>query len=309
MLTRDQIDQFHRDGFLVIRNLFKGRELGLLQDAASRVASEGIANEGDYYKYRTRPDGGTTYFRSEKMWDRDPIFQAVTVNPELLECIGQCYGHPFLPINDSFVCKIPEGDVPIAWHQDPPCSHPDCLETFEVPNFDTDIYLDRSTIDNGCVWAIPDHHLVGHVDLSQYSDEELFKNRLATPLEMEAGDVLFHAISAPHGSMGNTSTTWRSIFYVHYAPREVKEHCYPRWAETKHGFDAEGREFVRGMLDKRKTLGFDGLDGNHIRWNDDGFYFDGEPTTQPRHWRTLIDGISQEEKILMRQLKAGSMNN
>lgn len=173
-------------------------ELGLLREAADDVQAQGMAREGRDHIYYDDP--AKTYFRSEKMWDRNPIFQAITVNPDLLLPIGQCTGHPFLPMNDSYVCKIPRGNVPIPWHQDPPCGEPVCTEeTYGAPNFDVDIYLDRSTVENGCVWGIPGHHLVGHIDLKSFSQEQLFSDFGAVPMEMKAGDVLFHCCSAPHG--------------------------------------------------------------------------------------------------------------
>ena len=85
MFTQAQIDQFHRDGIIVAKGVIQGEELAALRRAADRVMEEGMAgiDEADH-RYRPNPDGTRTYFRSEKMWGRDPIFQAVTVNPSLL---------------------------------------------------------------------------------------------------------------------------------------------------------------------------------------------------------------------------------
>ncbi|MBV7332505.1 phytanoyl-CoA dioxygenase family protein [Chloroflexi bacterium TSY] len=227
MFTQAQIDQFHRDGFIVAKALIQGEELATLQKAADRVMAEGIAGKDEVdHRYRPNPDGSRTYFRSEKMWDRDPIFQAVTVNPALLTHYGQLIGHPFMPIVDSFVCKIPQGDVPVSWHQDPPFGDPDWPDTHPIPNIDADIYLDRATIENGCVWAIPEHHLVGHVQVEHYSEDELFSNLGAVPIELGPGDVSFHCLSAPHGSARNRTNDLRRTFYVHYMNQEVLDQCY-----------------------------------------------------------------------------------
>ena len=303
MLNQEQINQFHRDGLLIIRGIFKGKELEELGKAATHVQEEGVAGKGEHHQYYDQPDGKKTYFRSEKMWDRDDVFQAATVNPKLLECIGQCVGHPLLPINDSFVCKIPRGNVPIHWHQDPPYRDPERGESFDIPNFDTDIYLDHSTIDNGCVWGIPGHHLVGHVELEKYSADELFEKSGAVPIEMEPGDVLFHALTAPHGSRGNSSGSNRKIFYVHYMNEEVLDDGYPGWKDSKRCYSQEGKALVKNMLEVRKRLDFEGIENSHIRWIDDGFEFFGEPKTPPRHWRTLIDQMSEEEKLRKKRLK------
>ena len=227
MLVQEQIDRFHRDGFLVIPQLFSGKELELLRQAAQRVQQEGGARLGSGHLYHTDGDGAQVYFRSERMWDRDPIFRAVTVNPDLLSAVGQCIGHSFFPFNNAFVCKLPNGNVPVLWHQDPPYwSKPpltpkytsvwELESTFEIPNFVADIYLDHSTVDNGCVWGLPEHHLVGHVQLTRLNEDRLFESHGTIALEMEPGDVLFHALSAPHGSRGNLKETTRRVVYLQY---------------------------------------------------------------------------------------------
>ena len=297
MLTAQQIAQFHRDGFLIIRNVFSGGELDVLRAAADRVEAEGVAGLCIQHLYR-EVAGKRTYWRSEKMWDRDPIFQAVTVKPALLEAIGQCTGHPFLPINDSFVCKSPFSNVPVEWHQDPPyrISQNPSKETLAAPNFDTDIYLDDSTIENGCVWGIPAHHLVGHVDMAKLSQEELFSDFGAVPLECKPGDVVFHCLSAPHGSIGNLTPGKRRILYVHYMSRPVLEQSYTRWINDKKGFkDGAGIAYAKQMLEMRKNLGLEDLESAHLKWSQDGIEFVGQPSTPPLYWGTLAAQMSAAE--------------
>ncbi len=302
MFTQAQIDQFHRDGIIVAKGVIQGEELAALRKAADRVVEEGIADTAQTdHRYRGNADGNPTYFRSERMWDRDPMFQAVTVNPSLLTYFGQLVGHPFMPVVDSFVCKIPEGDLPIHWHQDPPYGDAEWSETHAVPNIDADIYLDHSTIENGCVWVIPGHHLVGHVEVENYSEGALFDELGAVPVEMEPGDVSFHCISAPHGSAGNRTGDLRRTFYVHYLNAETQYQCYGQKdriqkLEARLGlFDARALAAVQKMIDTRKELGYGGLEGSSLRLDEEGFEFTGEPRTPPRHWGTLIAGMSEDE--------------
>lgn len=294
MLTQAQLDPFHRDGFLALRSLLRGAELDLLRQAADRVQADGIAGLGQHHFYHQTPGGYPVYCRSERLWDRDPIFLASTVHPLLLEAIGQCLGHPFLPVDDSFVCNSPFGNVPSHWHQDPPYSDPGRAKTFAIPDFATAIYLDSSTRENGCLWALPGHHLVGHVELEHCAEEELFDR--AIPIEMAPGDVLFHSRSAPHGSRGNTSPWPRRIFCVHYMAEEVWTDGYSGWEGEKRGYGPQGRALARQMLETRRALGLKGLEGSQVRWTGDDFECTGQPITPPRHWGALIDGISPEEK-------------
>ena len=47
MFTQSQIDQFHKNGTIIAKNLIKGKELEKLQEAADRVVSKGIDNTPD----------------------------------------------------------------------------------------------------------------------------------------------------------------------------------------------------------------------------------------------------------------------
>ena len=303
MLSQEQVDTFHRDGFLVIHGLFSGDELRLLQEEAKKVETQGIELSQslriDEQQYQSvddhvfrKTDGEMRYFRSEKMWDRHPIFKAVTVKPELLQAIGQCTGAPFAPGNDSFVCKTPRSMVPILWHQDPPYWDPSRELTFETPNFDVDIYLQPSTIENGCVYGIPGHHLVGHVDMKEKTEDELFDECGAVPIEMQPGDVLLHCLSAPHGSRGNPTGDTRSIFYVHYASKDVLEDGYPGWGDYE--------DKVKGMAEMskiRESMGFNvaQLEDHELQFSDKGVEYLGEITTPPKYWGTLISEMSEGE--------------
>ena len=142
--------------------------------------------------------------------------------------------------------------------------------THPVPNIDADIYLDHSTIENGCVWVIPGHHLVGHVEVENFSEEALFEELGAAPVEMEPGDVSFHCISAPHGSAGNRTGDLRRTFYIHYLNAETQYQCYgqkDRIQKLKDRlglFDARALAAVQKMIATRKELGYGGLDGRQF---------------------------------------------
>lgn len=308
MLTQQQIDDFHANGFLIMRGVFQGEELTLLREAAEAVAAQGIAREGDLsdHRYAPGPDGKEVYWRSEKMWQRGAIFQAVTVHPDLLENIGQCIGQGFYPWNDSLVVKLARVGAEVPWHQDPPYNDPQRLSTYPVPNFTTDIYLDHSGPDNGCVYAIPGHHLVGHVDLKSRSAEQLFQDCGAVPVEMEAGDVLFHCLSTPHGSRANLSDTPRRIFYIHFLADEVYHEGYGAapWAASKPGWGETRRRLVEEMLCRRAEFGWETpQQRGTLRFGEGGFTFVGSPTTPPRYWDVLLRAISEDEKAARKRLE------
>jgi phytanoyl-CoA hydroxylase len=301
MLTQAQLDFFHTNGYLIMRGLIGGRELARLQEKADRVIAQGVAGHGKHHRYRSSPDGKKTYWRSEEMWQRDPIFQAVTVHPDLLENIGQCLGQAFYPWNDSLVVKVAGAGAPVDWHQDPPYGDPARERSYPVPNFTTDIYLDHSGPENGCVWALPGYHLVGHVDLEHRTPDALFEDSGAIPIEMEAGDVLFHPISLPHASRASASRQQRRIFYVHYLAQEVFEDAYRN--DQKIHWGEEKRAQIEQMIDARRAEKWDiSTERQTVRLTDDGFVFVGAPMTPRGYWGELRATLSPERVAAMKQL-------
>ncbi len=286
MLTQAQIDYFHANGYLIMKGLFSGKELEMLQKAADETQAEGIAMQGANHRYYKNKDGSETYWRSEDMWNRSDIFKAATVKKELLENIGQIIGHSFYPWNDSLVVKQAHSGAPVHWHQDPPYGTAKRDTTFGIPNFTTDIYLNHSGPDNGCVWAIHGQHLVGHVDLKQVTEDDLYNNCGAVPLVMEPGDVLFHCLSTPHGSAFNNSDKQRRIFYVHYLNEDVYQDSYApeAWAKDLPGWNENRRSAIQDMLKKRTALGFEETDlGGDLKIDERGFKFHGSTTTPPNY--------------------------
>ena len=321
-LTMDDIYQYHYDGIIVITGIFHDAELRALQDQADRTVEEAVERKGKNHLYRKVDDLGPEYFnywnkntsdnevycRSEKMWERNKIWRAVTANPRLLEAMGRLTGHSFMPMSDAFVCKLPYGKVPVEWHQDPPYSPPWVTDTTsEVPNIDADIYLDRSTIQNGCVYAIKGHHLSGSVRYENFDEEILFNKSGAVPLEAEPGDVSFHPLSIPHGSRGNPTSDLRRIFYIHYVNRSVFDRDYKSIEFIdKIGYDGKfedaGYEFVKKMVEDRRSLGWDMLESRNISLDINGFRYNGNDKTPKRYWGKLINKISEERMTHLKNL-------
>lgn len=232
-------------------------------------------------------DGEYIYHRSEGLWHLSPIFKAITVNPKLLTILGQLIGDRFLPTIDSLVCKVPNNGRPVIWHQDPPYGGQEGSkfnETHQIPNVISDIYINKSTMDNGCLYALPGAHLNGHYPIENEHDHEYFKReKNAVPLEMEPGDINFHNPSLPHGSGPNNSDNIRSTFYVHWCNKNLFMDYYNHF-EYMHSdglpgkFTEKGYEFIKDFFSCRKALCLENYDNkSNINLNKNGFKYTGVP--------------------------------
>jgi phytanoyl-CoA hydroxylase len=241
----DPAARYRRDGFLLVRGLFSGTELDRLREAADRVMAEAVAygreldqrnrldlqqDHGFYeapdfdhrqFLYARDPDGKRIWRRAEGMLGRGEGFRQAAAHPPLLELVRDVKGAgQVLPGNDSMVVKMPGAGAAVPWHRDPPGERALAEGRDAALDFTCDIYLDPSTVDNGCLWALPGSHRGG----SAPADLLDFSVPGAVPLEAQPGDVLLHCTGVLHGSPANTSSGLRRTFYLHYAtPTELMD--------------------------------------------------------------------------------------
>ena len=134
----------------------------------------------------------------------------------------------------------------------------------------------------------------------------------------EPGDVIFHSLSAPHGSIGNKTKNLRRTFYIHFANYEVYKECYsqdPAVIRRKEergmffDFNDESEKKLRDMIRIRKALGYETPDENIISINQQGFEFLGELKTSLYHWNDLSSKLSNEEKKAKDQNKLSRLES
>ncbi len=282
MLTAEQIDRFHKDGLLVVRGVFGDEEVRALQAAADEVTREAVAEAGTGHGYR-EVDGRKQYYRTDGvLWDGYAAFRTATVNPVLLAAVGQCLGYPFLPINDSLVVKLPHSGVAIPWHQDPPYQGADGepRRSGSRTSIATSIWTQRRSRTDACsAWPATTSLATSRWNASMRRSCSVGPTRPRS--RWRPGDVILHAISAPHGSRANDSNTLRRVFYVHFMAREVLETLHPDWVGTKLGFDERGLARAREMVDERESIGLPGPGTEKLELTPDGFVFGGETRHTP----------------------------
>ena len=122
-------------------------------------------------------------------------------------------------VQTMFVTKGPHGKGS-PWHQD---EHP-------IPTRDrslTGVWIPTSdvTVDNGCLWIIPDSHKSGVIydrfdhtnpDIDSHKEARGFDASGEIPVEMEAGSVLFFSGYLLHSARKSTSDAYRPALTLHY---------------------------------------------------------------------------------------------
>ncbi|MBM3264387.1 MAG: phytanoyl-CoA dioxygenase family protein, partial [candidate division Zixibacteria bacterium] len=139
------------------------------------------------------------------------------------DLLTRMVGPDFIPCYESLVFKLPGHGSSVPWHRD---GNP--VEG-EERIFNIDIYPDRSTVENSCLWVVPGSHLWDREKADEWvrRGREDFDLPGAVPAEVEPGDVLLHHTKVLHGSTINHSASLRRVVY--FDNRAVSWNRRYRW--------------------------------------------------------------------------------
>jgi phytanoyl-CoA hydroxylase len=238
-LTPEQCQNYWRDGFLVVRNLFTPTELEpwlrRVRDLSSRRTDPApnmkLVRDVMYAKGVRQPPTPEHEICKINFFENDPELRSYADAPRLLDCIESLLGADILFVNSMVVTKPPGVDGRHPMHQD--------LLYFGFRPGDrvvgTWTALEDVTRENGCLAVIPGSHQLPlldhadpdweHVNLGFVGVSEQDAAAPRQHVEMKAGDtLLFHSLLL-HGSGTNSSQGFRRAISAHYADAN----CEDQW--------------------------------------------------------------------------------
>ena len=231
VFTADQVDGYHRDGWLSPLDLLSVGEV-----ETARAALE--AREATMGERAGRPvDRSGTHMLL-------PWVDDLMRRPRLLDAVEDLIGPDLLCWNSIFWIKEADSESYVGWHQD-----------YEYWGLDDDrlvsvwIALSPASEEAGCMSVIPGSQRapIGHRET--YAADNLLSrgqelvidpadyHPVAMPLR--PGQASFHNVRTAHGSGPNTTDDRRIGLSLHYMPTSTRQ--------TKVGWDAAA--LVRGVDD------------------------------------------------------------
>ncbi len=204
VLTPQDIDQFHRDGWLLTSPFFAQR----VKDIRAWVDDvQSWSEEGDWLHYREMTDHGPRLCRTENFVPFHPqLRQLLTAGP-IIEIATGLLGETAALYKEKINYKM-AGGAGYAPHQDAPAyrfveTHISCM-----------IAIDDSSRDNGCLEVVSgQHQRLLPMNNRGCIVDELVYDMVWQPVELKAGDALwFHALT-PHRSGANNSAVDRRAMY------------------------------------------------------------------------------------------------
>jgi phytanoyl-CoA hydroxylase len=220
-ITRKQVDQYRRDGFIQLKGIFAGEELQELRDAvASAVESESA--DRPERTGRTPTPYEQIFIQKVNLWQRHPRVAKFVLSRRLGNIAARLEGLPMRLWHDQALFKEPgKGNNKTPWHQDAVYwPHQDRWRQTTIW-----IALKDATIHNGCMAFINGTHALGPLpsidlgnpqDIFQYAPH--IKPVKPVPIELEAGSVTFHNGLTFHYAGPNKSAAMREAFAIIYMP-------------------------------------------------------------------------------------------
>ena len=245
----DWLEDFHRDGFAVLRGAFTPAEVAAVNTEAVRLCRTDYGtiwfdpDTGESTNPREAaqpsPDGPAAASTIGEIGDLDddevlrrylclhfphkasPLIRDTLSHPVLVDALTRVIG-PDVKSMQSMLFLKSEGKPGQAWHQD---------ELF-IPTRDRSltaawIALDDARIDNGCLWALPGSHRAGVLYPDREHDDPgydctveaydfPYRDEDAVPLEVDAGDVVLFNGYLLHKSLPNTAPRGTRRALVHH---------------------------------------------------------------------------------------------
>ena len=223
-LTKDQVSQFIRDGFVVVEDLLNADEISALASRADLIAS----GKADHVSAGTvqleKPfREGDTDVEDRVMSTRklahivpeDEILRAHATNSKIVDVIADLLDSDDITLyGDQLFMKPPHHGSAKEWHQD----SASFKNIFPMDLVSAWAAIDNATIDNGCLWMVPGSHRWAIIpESSRPTIEGQFGEEYPTiPVPLRSGSVSFHHSLTYHASGPNTTDTRRRGYATHY---------------------------------------------------------------------------------------------
>lgn len=205
--TKEHLETYHRDGYVVVRNFFSKQEVDLLYNIA--IGDE-IMNKKSYD--RTDASGLKTKLALWYSLD-ESLYSKFARSERIVHGVEQILGGPAGHYHSKLMQKEPRTGGAWEWHQDYGYWYknngflfPDMLSVLTA--------LTQATKENGCLQMIRGSHRLGRVEHGFSGEQvgadmekvnEALKIMPLDYLEMEPGDTAFFHCNTLHASAANLS--------------------------------------------------------------------------------------------------------
>lgn len=222
IITGEQINQYNKDGFVILRNVISPDMVKKIQDECDRFIKEkddemdrkGVVVDGISHK-------GKRYFIAMRNKDSQPM-QELIYGKVLEEITRRILGENVYLFLEQYVVKAAEKGMKFAWHQDS-----GYLAFPHKPYLSCWMPLDDVNEENGTVYLLPYEVAGTRVRIDHVLDKETndevgyFGDNPGVPAILNKGDVALFSSVCFHRSGPNHTHQARRVLLMQYSPEPI----------------------------------------------------------------------------------------
>ncbi|VVC86490.1 phytanoyl-CoA dioxygenase, peroxisomal-like [Leptidea sinapis] len=220
-LTAEQLKFYKDNGYIVLKKLIKGKELERLSEEydnlfrrknEAKTESSWVGSDESHRE----SDSPYTVKGIHNLQYHHAVFGRYLYNDDLLDAVEDIIGTPNIALHHTKAhYKPPEKGASYPMHQDYP------YFPYEKDSMTAVVlFLDDADVENGTLFVWPGSHKLGPLEdfgpkegsNFHYVDQKKFPIERATPVLLEAGDVVVFSYLTLHGSSPNVSRRPRRMF-------------------------------------------------------------------------------------------------
>ena len=233
MLSTQQIEQFHCDGYLLVRSLYSPGEMQQIRQWTEEVAgSPEIAGHYMMYFETSRQDGSRIVSRIEDFVSFHQGFAALITRRRMQQAVTDLLGEPAVLFKDKINFKLSGGDG-FKEHQDVQAGWDD----YAALHITAMVAIDETNADNGSVEMIPGMHKQGLLGKmwEPLTDADT-AHASYEAIHCQPGDAVFFDSYAPHRSRPNQTEHARRVLYITFNKASEGDHRAQYYADKRNNY-------------------------------------------------------------------------
>jgi len=213
ILSEEQVEQFHSDGFLVVRGMYSPDEVAAVSAWTDAVAGyPEIPGKYMMYFEESQADGSRILCRIENFVPYHEGFSKLITARRMQQAVTELFGEEAVLFKDKINFKLPGGDG-FREHQDVQAGWDD----FADLHITAMIAIDETNEENGSLEMIAGMHkqgVLGSMWAPLTDDDTQHVDYVA--VHCLPGDAVFFDSYAPHRSQPNHTDQARRVLYITY---------------------------------------------------------------------------------------------
>lgn len=247
-LTCEQLEAYHRDGYIAVEDLVSSKEVDELGRRLREYSHDGrppgeirIQVEPRVERGELKVDHpGDGIRKVGNLVQGDDLYRALGLHENIVGIIEQILGPDIKIFRNDLLMKPPEVGSQKGWHQDSPYwpIKPMALCSFWFT-------LDDATLENGCLAVLRGWHKKGPLPHVKVTDDFVIQDEykdssdsVLAPVRA-GGGVFFHSL-LPHYTAPNRSNKWRRAIALSYMSAKSQ---YTKEGESPVYFHVKGQTY------------------------------------------------------------------